>query len=295
MKNKWYRPVLYRMACFFLWFLSHIPRSIVLIIAKCAAVFAFYGISREREKTCANLKRVFGETLGEDQIRQCAKNVFKNLAITACDFARFSRLKDADIKKLVRTSGLEKLSGHTTGGLIVTAHMGNWELLAAAMIVNGYNGFVLGKRLRFDGYNELVVRLRESQKVYTYYRDRSPKELLQRLKAGQLLGILPDQDIADVEGVFIDFFGIPAYTPTGPAKLALAAKVPIIMAFMLHEGDRYHLIIDSIINTQITEGETKQEAIKRITRAWSDIIEKYVRQYPDQWAWMHNRWKTLDS
>jgi Kdo2-lipid IVA lauroyltransferase/acyltransferase len=291
-KKKWYRPVLYRGACFFLWMLSVLPRTVVLVIARSGALCAFYCITREREKTLNNLKRVFGGSFTQQKIHRCARDVFKNLAVTACDFARFPRLSAADIKVLVRTSGFEKLSGHSNGGLIVTAHMGNWELLAAAMIINGYNGFVLGKRLRFDGYNDLVIRLRESQKVYTYYRDRSPKELLQRLKAGQLLGILPDQDIADVDGIFIDFFGIPAYTPTGPAKLALAAKVPIIMAFMLHEGDKYHLVIDSVIDTQLKDDETKPEAIERITRAWSGVIEKYIRQYPDQWAWMHNRWKT---
>jgi len=295
-KNKWYRSVLYNIACLFLAFLRCLPRPVVLCLGRGGSRCAFYFIRREREKALANLKKAFGETMTDKELWNLGIKVFENMALTACDFVLFPQFDADALARLVIDNEIEKLGTvderRKQGGIIITAHMGNWELLAATVIAHGYNGIVLGKKLRHDGYNDLIIQLRESQKVYTYYRDQSPKVLLQRLKNGVMVGILPDQDIADVKGIFIDFFGIPAYTPTGPVKLAITAKVPIIMAFMIRDGKKYRFVIDRIIDTQIKSDESKDDAVVRITTEWSGVIEEYIKKYPEQWAWVHNRWKT---
>jgi len=277
-------------------FLQCLPRPFILFLGRLVSRLAFYCVIRERNKTLANLKRAFGATKTDKQIWQLGLKVFENMALSACDFILFPRFDFAEIKRLLIENEIDKLGTieerQGKGGIIVTAHIGNWELLAATVVAHGYNGFVLGRRLRYDKYNDAVIELRESQNVHTYYRDRSPKELLQRLKKGVMLGILPDQDITEVDGVFVDFLGMPAYTPTGPAKLAITAKVPIIVAFMLREGTDYRFKIDRIIDTQVNSNESKEDAILRITQEWSHSIEECIKKYPEQWVWVHNRWKT---
>ena len=296
MKHKWYRPVLYSITIFLHQVLLCVPRSVALTLAAMLSRAAYCVVRRERKKAESHLAAAFGDAKSPAEIRGITKKVFRNLAFTACDFALFPKLRPEHISRIVTIENpalLEKYNREEGRGVILlTGHLGNWEMLAAALIAQGYSGMVLGKRLRYEKYNELVVAVRRSQGVETYYRDQSPRALIRLLKQGKVVGILPDQDIADVEGVYVDFFNRPAYTPTGPAKLALAAGVPILTAFLLREGRRYRLVFDAEVDTRRREGESKEDAIRRITVDWNAIIEKYITMYPDQWAWVHNRWKT---
>ena len=276
-----------------------LPRAVVLQLAKFFGRCGFYLLKKERNKALSNLAYAFGDSEDEQSRKRLVKRIFVNFALMACDFALFPKLSPQKINDLVTISGIEKIGDvvkkRKQGFIILTAHLGNWELIAPVIISRGYYGSVLGKEIYYTGYNKLIIRLRESQGVYTFYRDRSPKEMLQRLKRGEGIGILPDQDIADVDGIFVDFFHKPAYTPTGPAKLARAARVPIILTFMIREGNRYRLQFDDIIEPFLYEKEDKKAAIERMTRAWSNVVERYIRMYPDQWVWTHNRWKTKQS
>jgi len=299
-KNKWYRPVLYILSTYILHpFLLLLPRVVVLQFANIFGICAFYILRKEREKALSNLTYAFGDSYDDQSRLRLIKRLFVNLSMTACDFALFPKLTLKNINELVNVDGFNRVDDivnrRKQGLIVITAHLGNWELIASTFVRLGYKGLVLGKKIYYSGYNKIIVDLRESQGVYTFYRSSPPKEILRRLKAGEVLGVLPDQDIDDVEGIFIDFFGKPAYTPIGPAKMSLAAKVPIMLAFMVRQGKRYNLIFDDIIEPVIYENEDKRSAIERITRTWSNIVERYIRMYPDQWVWMHNRWKTKNN
>lgn len=295
MKNKWYRPVLYYFACGLHRILLLLPRTCVLFLARILARIVFCLVRRERVKTIENLSRAFGSEKTPKQIALLAKRVFENFALTACDFALFPKLTASKIQQLINYDEIGKIKKHIPEGkgfIILTAHMGNFELLGPALIVKGYRGCVIGRRIKYHRYNDLIVKLRLHQGVETFYRDRPMKELVKRLRNGQVVGILPDQDIADLDGVFVDFFGMPAYTPTGPVKIAMLAKVPIVVAFLIRVQGGYRLIVDEILDTEKRPLETKQDAVDRITREWNARFEAQIRAVPEQWAWMHNRWKT---
>jgi KDO2-lipid IV(A) lauroyltransferase len=116
--------------------------------------------------------------------------------------------------------------------------------------------------------------------------------MLKILKHGGILGIVPDQDVDSVDGVFVDFFGKEAYTPTAPVKLAMAAKTQIVPIFVVRKKDNTHkLVVEKPID--VLRGDEKEEDIRRYTQAWTSLLEKYVRKYPQQWVWVHKRWKTL--
>ena len=297
MKKKWYRPLLYRTGCVLQKTLLFLPYPVVLLIAKLLAKGIYCLLRKERNKTLTNLAYAYGETKSKKEMVQIAKGAFESLSISAWEFVWFPRFSKKKIKKIVNIVGKEKidtiLNERKTGAIVITGHLGNWELLAASLCyVEGYEGIVLGKEINYSGYNNFIVETRKSKNIYTYYRDRSMKGILRWLQSGKLVGILPDQDISGAEGIFVDFFNKPAYTVTGPAKIALSVHVPIIVMALVRKKDQYDLIIDEVIEPTIRDGATKKTAVRRITEEWSCALERIIRQYPEQWGWMHNRWKT---
>ena len=128
--------------------------------------------------------------------------------------------------------------------------------------------------------------------VTTIYRD-DPNVLrksLEVLKSNSVLGIAADQDVASISGVFVNFFGRPAYTPTGPVVIAILSGAPIVPIVSIREKGRLRLIVKEPI--YVEKSGNKKENIVKYTQQWSDILEEIIRQYPDHWAWVHRRWKT---
>ena len=148
----------------------------------------------------------------------------------------------------------------------------------------GFEGGVLARRLRYPEYESFLISMRGAKGVPTFVRG-SVKEVARVLRANQIIGILPDQDIDSLEGVFVNFFGHPAHTPVGPAALSLMTGAPILPCFMIREGATFRLIIEPPVTVPQTADRT--EALTRLTQGWSDVIESYVRRYPEQWVWMH--------
>jgi len=242
-----------------------------------------------------NLRFAWKDQLTEREIQAIAKRVFENLAMTATDVIFFPSLTRETLREWILYDDeflrINRILDEGKGVILLTAHLGNWELLAAAFCTMGYLGALVGKRIYYEKYNEIIVKLRESVAVRTIYRDGSPKEMLKVLRNNQILGMSADQDIESLEGVFVDFFGVAAYTPTGPVKLALAADTVIVPGFAIREGKRYRLILEEPIAPCFTRG-SKEDAVQEFTERWSAVMEKYIRKYPDQWVWMHDRWKT---
>ena len=128
-------------------------------------------------------------------------------------------------------------------------------------------------------------------KIRTIYRDESAKEIFKILAANQIIGILPDQDVDSLKGIFVPFFGRPAYTAIAPVKIALSTGAPILPTFLIREkGNRYRLVVGEVIRPVVET--TREAAIQKYTETWMQSLESVNREYPDQWTWMHNRWKT---
>ena len=138
--------------------------------------------------------------------------------------------------------------------------------------------------------NRVIANLRGQHGMNTLYRDDPPAKLIRLLKAGQSFGTAADQDTPSVGGVFIDFLGRPAYTPLGPARLALVANVPLVVGAALRQRDRFVMQINPPIFPD--RSRPRHEEILRLTQEWSRQIEQLIREHPDQWPWFHDRWKT---
>jgi KDO2-lipid IV(A) lauroyltransferase len=125
------------------------------------------------------------------------------------------------------------------------------------------------------------------------YRDESPRKMLKTLKKNWIVGIVADQDVDSVDGVFVNFFGHQAYTPSGPVALARASGAVLLPVFIIREGDGHTIAIDEPI--ELRDTDDKEADLIYNTQKWSNVVESYIRKYPDQWVWMHRRWKTKNN
>ena len=294
-KKKPYRFWAYLAARLAAVILGWLPRGAAMALARFTGEAGYALVSRQREKTLRSLRTAFGAEKSEEEIRAIARGVFRNFAQTAVEILRFPRLTRRQIAELVDVGNAvetyQKLLAEGKGLIAITAHIGNWELLAGTFGLMGFRGAVIARKIYYEPYNRWVVSLRESIRVPTIYRDGASREILKVLGRNEIIGILPDQDIDSLKGVFVEFFGRPAYTPAAPVRLALQFGTPILPNFLIRKPDgRYQVILGEVIRPP--KGDKSERVIQEYTAQWMRSFEKVIRDYPDQWAWMHDRWKT---
>ncbi len=294
-KKKPYRFVLYLFARMCAWMFGLLPREWALRAAKLAGGIVFMTVARQRERTLKHLRVAIGRQNSELEINRIARQVFENMAMTGAEILQFPKLTPEKIAQFVDCGRAveiyNRLLAEGKGLISMTAHIGNWELLAGIFGLKGYKGAVLARKIYYEPYNKWIVGLRAAMKVPTLYRDDSSREILKRLAAGEIIGLLPDQDIDSLKGTFVPFFGMPAYTSVAPARIALSTGAPMLPNFLIREGvSRYKLVVGEVIRPEA--GLDREAAVQRMTENWMEQFEKVIRTYPGQWAWMHNRWKT---
>lgn len=274
-------------------FAGLIPLRILLVLSEFAGKTGFRILKKYRDIAVSNLDRVFPEDHGANV--RIAEKVFVNFVKNGAEWVKLLSMSPAEVKELIpEVKGRENLDVVLSGGkgaLVMGFHFGNWELLGIGLRVLGYPGSLVARRIYFEKYDSIITGMRARFDAKVIYRDESPKKMLAELKRGNVLGIVPDQDVDSVDGVFVDFLGLPAYTPTAPVKLASVAGTAIVPIFVIRREDNKHtMVVEKPI--YVPERINDKSEIKRYTQEWSDILEKYVREYPDQWVWVHKRWKT---
>ena len=295
MKFKIRRYVLYYLARCLAFFVYIMPLSMALGLADIAGFLAFWTARKYAGITLENLRSVFGGEKTDGEIRRIARQVFKNIAKNAVELVRFPKISKSNIDDLISMEGrhiLDRELSRGRGVIIVTGHIGNWEMMGITLRIKGYPGAVVGRRIYFHKYDEYLNSLRRHHDVNVVYRDDSPRKILKVLKSKGIIGIVADQDVDSVEGVFIDFLGRKAYTPAGPAFLAKATGASLVPVVMIRDGKRHRLIVNDPVDL-VDTGNKEADAAAN-TQRWSDVLEAYIREYPDQWVWMHRRWKTKE-
>ena len=294
MKFKYRRYLLYYLARSAAFLVHLVPIKIALRLADLVGAGAFFILGKYRRIAIDNLHSAFGPAKTDTEVRRIAKGVFRNLCRIGVELLHFPSITRENIGKIVRVDGLDRLDKALSAGkgvLLLTGHFGNWELLALTIIVLGYDGSAIGRRIYFYKYDRFLNYLRRTKGVNVIYRDDSPKKILKVLRENKIIGILADQDVDSVDGVFVNFFGRPAHTPVGPVLLARVSGAAIVPAFMVREGSRHTLHIEEPVELADT-GDKERDAVEN-TRRWSEVLESYIRKYPEQWVWIHRRWKTV--
>lgn len=245
---------------------------------------------RDRRRALEHLALAFPE-LAAGERRRLARAAFLHQGMNLAEDLHLLSRSCEDVERYVEVEGWERVAALRAAGrgiLIVTGHCGNWELLAAAINCRGLGMRVVARALDEPDLQVMVAGLRRRFGSETIERGRpgAARELLRGLREGAL-GMLIDQDTR-VEGVWVPFFGRPAYTPVGAAKVALREGVVAVPTFIERRPDGSHL-------ARFFEPLELPENVEAATAVMTRAIEEQVRRRPEQWVWMHRRWRRQPS
>ena len=279
----------------FAWPLSALPLRPALKIGEFIGSGMYWLLKRRRELGYRNLTIAFGSALTDQEKQAILKTTFRNLGKSIIETLHFPKMSNAYLAEHVECVGLEhyltaKAKGR--GVLCLTGHVGNWEMSSHAHSAAGYPMSIVVRPLDNTYLNRTVEHLRTLHGNRLLARGQNGlKQIVTALKANDTVGILMDQNTRRSKGIFVDFFGKPACTIPVIPLMALRYDVPVISAFVVRTGfDTHRLLIGAEIEMERTGDMQNDLAIN--TAKLNRVLEEIIRQYPDQWFWVHNRWKT---
>ena len=274
--------------------LGLLPRDSAVFVGRLIARAAYHLHGRLRRVGYRNLGLAIPELATADR-RAIVKRVFNNLGRLLGEFSQFPKLTRQNITALVEYDGFEnykRASDRGRGVLMLTGHIGAWELCAFAQGVYGHPLSFLVRPLDNPLLDRMINQYRERSGNRTIDKNKAVRPVLEVLRRGHDVGLLIDVNTLPDQGVFCDFFRIPACSSTGLAVFALRADAPVVPGFLIwDERSRKHTLRSEPEIPLIRTGDFKEEVILNTAR-FTKVIEDYARRYPDQWLWIHKRWHT---
>ncbi|MBZ0220402.1 MAG: lysophospholipid acyltransferase family protein [Candidatus Methylomirabilis sp.] len=273
--------------------LGHMPYRTVFLLGGALGSIAFRVLKKHRNIALGNLDRAFGPALGQAEKMRIARNVFRNLSIMLLEFTRLPWLSRGKMDKLVQWTGLENMEralARGKGVIILTAHFGNWELLGACLGLRGYRPEIVVRELDNSLFERFVTWVRTRSGNRIVYKKGAMRKLMKGLARNSAVAILVDQNVTRSEGFFVDFFGVPACSNKGPALLALASGAPVVPVFIRRRGPGHLIEVQKEVEVASTGDREKDAAVN--TARFARVVEEMVRRHPEEWFWVHNRWKT---
>ena len=255
----------------------------------------FYALDgRHRRIAHRNLALAFPEKDPKER-KAIARSALRNLARAMAEFSYTPRLNEKNINQHIIMEGLDHFQQayeKRKGILFFTAHFGNWEWMTFSLPLLTHHTCHFVYRLFDSRFIEgIVERLRTRMGNQTVPKQKAMRRVLQLLNKGEIVWILLDQNVAWQEGVFVNFFGELACTTTGMALLALKTGAAVLPAFSIRQKDgRYKVIIEPEVS--LIRTGNKDLDVSKNTELFTQIIERYIRNHPDHWLWVHQRWKT---
>jgi KDO2-lipid IV(A) lauroyltransferase len=273
-------------------FAARLTRILPLAVSRALMIacgrIALRVVPRIRRVGIENLDRAYGDSLSQEEKLRILKGAVDNMAIVAAEFSRLPLFAGRRFEGLVTAEGLEHLDP-ARGCLCISGHIGNWEFMAPVLAAHGFKLAEVVRPLDAPALDRYVEGTREAGGIRTIPKDKAGKELLDLLKAGWIAGILMDQS-PRTNGIPTTFFGQPCWSTIGPAMMAQRSQVPVCFVTLLRQPDHsYHLRVHPPLALEFT-GSIRQDLLANTQRI-QDAFEAIVRAQPDQWLWLHRRWK----
>ncbi len=272
---------------------GRIPKPVAKKVGDLLGMAGYWLDKKHRHITLDNLNRAFCGEKSKDQLKTLSKAVYKNIGQMPFEIGWSACGSLAALQKRITVKGLDNYmnaSAKGKGVLVVTAHMGNWELLSIAGTFTDIPINVLYRPLDFKPMNRFIEKMRTRFGAKLIKANHGMRKTLTALKKGEAVVILLDQNADYYNGVWVDFFGIPACTSNGLALLALKTGTPVIAAFTQRTKDG--LVVEFGKEIPLVNTGDKTKDIHQNTQNYTKAIENHIRRYPEQWFWVHRRWKT---
>jgi Kdo2-lipid IVA lauroyltransferase/acyltransferase len=284
----------YSLALLIVRLFAAMPRRIAYPTAKTLARLGFHFARRQRRAGRRNLQMAFPE-LSRNALEEILRGSFENLGRLLVEFTHMPELNKGNICQFVVHDGLENyLEGlrRGRGVIFMTAHFGAWELSSFAHAVYGYPLRFVVRPIDNPRVEKLISTYRTHSGNIPIERRSAARDILKALRQNEAVGILFDQNTTRSEGIFAEFFGIPAATTPALALFALRTGAAVVPGFLIWDTSlgKHRLRLDPPVQL-IDTGNLDHDVLEN-TKIFNKILEGYIRAYPDQWLWIHRRWKT---
>lgn len=288
------RKLEYAAAWPFIKILGILPRSLARGVGLAIAQTVYLLHVRLRRVGMRNLELAFPEKSIEER-KRILRGEFSSLGRQLAEVCQFPKYTRENVDKVVVYDGLENFQqayARGKGVLFLTAHFGAWELSAFAHSLHGHWLHIVMRPMDNVYLDRLIQSYRTMHGNKTVGKDDFVRGLLGAMKCGETVGILMDTNMTPPQGVFVKFFGIPACTASGLARIALRTDAAVVPGFTIWDKElrKYRLRFDPALEL-IRTGDLEADIVTN-TQQFTKVIEDYVRRHPDQWLWVHRRWKT---
>jgi Kdo2-lipid IVA lauroyltransferase/acyltransferase len=271
-----------------------LPLQLSLSLGSTLGRWGYYLSGRLRRTGQRNLELAFPD-LTPQRREELLHGCFQNLGRLLGLFSHFTNTSTAALQSIVDAEGLDHLDAAIRNGrgvILFTGHVGAWELSSFALSLFDHPLGFLVRRIDNPKIEALVDRARTRLGNRTIDKRSAAREMLQILQSGETLGILVDLNTLEREGIFVDFFGVPASTTFMVAKLALRTGAAVLPVFAPWDSQRGRFLLKVEEPLQLDRTGNEEEDVRRFTQLFTGVVEEYARRYPDQWLWIHRRWKT---
>jgi Kdo2-lipid IVA lauroyltransferase/acyltransferase len=271
-----------------------LPRSVARLVGAAFAAIAYRVRTPLRRAAQTNLRIAFPE-ISETKRDEIIRRMVRQVGWMAAEFSQLPKYSRDNIENIVVIDGSENFDAAKRRGkgvLFLTGHMSAWELSSFAHALYGYPLHFLVRPVSNRRVDALVNGYRCLSGNQPIDKNRSARAILKVLADAGTVGILMDHNTSLDEGVFVDFFGVPASTSSGLARLALRTDAAVVPGFLLWDASRrkYRLRFEPTVELSRTGDEECD--VRENTQRFTRVIEEFVRAHPDQWLWVHKRWKT---
>lgn len=268
-----------------------LSRPVALRLAELIGDFIHHVVGLRRDLVYRNLSLTFPDK-SEEGIRRIATGVYRNIATTFVDLLRFPLLKNLEeveaLMDIDVSPYLKGTDGGRKGAVMLSAHYGNWELMATAFGMKAKPMTIIVKELTNKALDLAINRFRTMNGNGVVYQGQAPREGMRLLQEGGVLAILADQSDPGASA-YGEFLGRRATMFQGAAFFALRAKVPLFVGMCRHvENGRYRVEIREIETADL---KFCREDIETLSLRYTRVLEEYIYRWPEEWFWLHNRWK----
>jgi len=291
----------YQGVLFLLFMAQTLPWSWVLWFGKIIGKLTFSILRIRRRVALENLAQAFPEKAAVE-LKPIARRSYENFGMMMLEYLRLPKLSPGELLQRIsftmprEQNPYEQALALGKGAICMTGHFGNWEYMGALVALMQYPMVYLYQEQNNPYVAALIRDIRAKMNMASIPRGAALRGILKALREKKFVAILADQD-AGSNGLFVDFLGRPASTGRGPAAFVLKTAAPIVFCVAIRQPGGYHRVEAELLTFDFSENDATadsadEEKLRQITVAWTKVLEKYIRQYPDHWFWMHRRWKT---
>jgi KDO2-lipid IV(A) lauroyltransferase len=274
--------------------LGAVPRPLARMLGIALAGAVYHLHRRLRRVGLRNLEIAYPGMAAAER-KRIVRGVFISLGRQLAEFCQFPRYTRDNVSQVAVYEGFENFAAAEQRGkgvLFLTAHLGGWEIGSFVHSIHGHKLRIVIRALDNPYLDHMVQRYRTLHGNSTFEKQDFARGLISAMRAGETVGLLMDQNMTPLAGVFVNFFGVPACTASGIARVALRTEAAVVPAFTIWDSmlAKYRITFAPPLVLAKT-GDDERDVLEA-TQLFTQVIEEFVRKYPEQWLWVHRRWKT---